>query len=100
MAKFLNTMGQPSLGIGICGRCSIKMPIGMLKQDGNIPGLLVCERDWDSLDPYRLAPRQPDPLVLPFVRPETPLYTNPLGIIEENNDYFIITEDGEEYLKP
>lgn len=100
MGKFLDTTGQPSLAIGICARCSIKMPIGMLRRDGNTPGLLVCERDWDSLDPYRLAPRQPDTIGLPFVRPETPLYTNPLGVIAEDGDYFVTTEDGEEYLKP
>jgi len=100
MARFLNTRGQPTLGIGICGRCSIKMPIGMLRSDGNTPGLLVCEKDWDTLDPYRLAPRQPDTIGLPFVRPETPLYTDPLGIIAENGDYFVMTEDAEEYLKP
>ena len=95
MGRFLNTRGQPSLGIGICARCSIKMPIGMLRSDGNIPGLMVCDRDWDSLDPYRLAPRQPDTIGLPFVRPDTPLYTNPLGVIQEAEDYFLITEDGD-----
>lgn len=95
MGRFLNTRGQPSLGIGLCARCSIKMPIGMLRSDGNIPGLMVCDRDWDSLDPYRLAPRQPDTIGLPFVRPETPLYTNPLGVIQEAGDYFLITEGGD-----
>ncbi len=100
MSRFLNTRGQPSLGVGLCARCSVKMPIGMLRSDGNIPGLMVCDRDWDSLDPYRLAPRQPDTIGLPFVRPETPLYTNPLGVIQEAGDYFLITEDGEDYLKP
>jgi hypothetical protein len=100
MGKFLNTRGQPTLGIGICGRCSRKFPLTMLWSDPNSPGLRVCEVDMDQFDPYRLAPRQPDNLVLPFTRPDDPLYTNPLGIIEENNDYFVITEDGEDYLKP
>ena len=100
MGRFLNTRGQPSLGVGICARCSIKMPIGMLRSDGNTPGLMVCERDWDSIDPYRLAPRQPDRVGLPFVRPETPIGTNPLGVIQEAGDYFLITEDGTEYMKP
>jgi hypothetical protein len=48
-----------------------------LIQDGNLPGLRVCREDWDELDPYRLPPRQPDPLVLPFVRPDVPIALTP-----------------------
>lgn len=72
----------------------------MLASDPNVPGLRVCQVDMDQFDPYRLAPRQPDPLVLPFVRPDTPIGTNPLGLPTENDDYFIIAENAEEYLKP
>jgi len=100
MGKYLNTRGQPSLGIGICARCSRKMPVGMLRSDPNAPGLRVCEADLDQFDPYRLAPRQPDPIVLPFIRPDAPVGTNPLGLPTEDDNYFLITEDGADYIKP
>jgi hypothetical protein len=100
MGRWLNTRGNPTLGIGICGRCSIKMPIGQLQPDPNYPGLLVCEKDKDQYDPYRLPARQPDNIVLPFVRPDTPIGTNPAGLIAQNGDYFLITEDSEDYLLP
>ena len=76
------------------------MPLDKLLSDPNYPGLLVCEKDRDQFDAYRLAPRQPDNIILPFCRPDTPIPTNPEGIIAENGDYFVITEDGEDYLKP
>jgi hypothetical protein len=41
--------------------------------DPNYPNLMVCSEDRDNYDPYRLAPRQPDNIVLPFVRPDLPL---------------------------
>jgi len=98
--RYLNTRGRTTLAIGVCGRCSRKFPLDMLRPDNNYPGLLVCEKDQDALDPYRLAPRQPDNIVLPFTRPDTPIPTNPAGVIAENGDYFVITEDGEDYLLP
>lgn len=67
--------------------------------DGNLPGLKVCEADRDEFDPYRLAPRAPDNIVLPFYRPDLPVNTNPAGVIQEAGDAFIITEDGESYLE-
>jgi ferredoxin len=54
MPRFLNTRGNTTLAIGICGRCSIKMPLDQLLPDPNSPGLLVCEKDRDQYDPYRL----------------------------------------------
>lgn len=76
-AKFLDTRGQPTLGIGICARCNSKLPLGELYDDPNIRGLKVCRDDRDLFDPYRLAARQPDKITLPFVRPDTPLATPP-----------------------
>ena len=73
MPVFLDTSGKSTLGIGICGRCSRKMSLTELRQDGNIPGLYVCEEDWDTLDPWRLAARGPDQIALRFARPDTPL---------------------------
>ena len=73
MPRFLNTRGNPTLGIGICGRCSQKFPLADLKPDPNAPGLMVCDADRDQLDPYRLPARQVEDITLPFVRPDEPL---------------------------
>jgi hypothetical protein len=100
MPRFLNTRGNTTLAIGICGRCSIKMPLADLLPDPNSPGLLVCEKDRDQYDPYRLPARQPDNIVLPFTRPDTPIGTDPAGVITQDDNYFLITEDGEDYLEP
>ncbi len=73
MSRFLDPTGQPTYGIGLCGRCSRKMFLSELWSDPNSPGLKVCRDDLDQYDPYRLAPRAPDQIVLPFVRPDVPL---------------------------
>jgi hypothetical protein len=49
------------------------MFLSELMSDPNSPGLKVCRDDLDQYDPYRLAPRAPDQIVLPFVRPDVPL---------------------------
>ena len=97
--KFLDPTGQSTYGIGICGRCSRKMFLAELMPDPNYPGLMVCEADRDQYDPYRLAPRAPDKIVLPFNRPDTPVTTRPAGVIQEQGDEFFITEDGDGYLE-
>jgi hypothetical protein len=99
MSVFLDPSGQPTYGIAICGRCSRKMLLSELQPDPNFPGLMVCEADRDQYDPYRLAPRGPDQIVLPFNRPDTPINTHPAGLIQEAGNEFIITEDGEGYLE-
>ena len=73
MTRFLDTTGQPTLGIGLCARCSRKFPLGELSPDPNLPALMCCREDLDQYDPYRLAPLAPDQVALPFVRPDTPL---------------------------
>lgn len=98
MSLFLDPTGQPTYGIGICGRCSRKMFLSELSSDPNYPGLMVCREDRDQYDPYRLAPRGPDKIVLPFNRPDTPLNTHPSGLIQEAGNEFIISESGEEYF--
>ena len=80
MPVFLNTRGNPTLGIGICGRCSRKFPLHKLYSDPNYPGLRVCEADMDQFDPYRLPARQPDKITLPFVRPDEPLSGSPTPV--------------------
>jgi hypothetical protein len=68
---FLDTTGNPTLGIGICARCSRKFPLHELHDDPNIPDLKVCAEDRDEYDPYRLPARETENIVLPFVRPDT-----------------------------
>jgi hypothetical protein len=75
------------------------MFLSELSPDPNYPGLMVCEEDRDDYDPYRLAPRQPDKIVLPFVRPDTPINTRPAGLIQEQGNEFITTDDGDGYLE-
>lgn len=73
MTRYLDTTGRQSLGIGLCARCHMKFPIDDLKPDRNYPGLMVCDKDNDELDPYRLSPRESENVALPFVRPDEPL---------------------------
>ena len=96
---YLDVSGQATYGIAICGRCSRKFLLAELSSDPNSPGLMVCKADLDDYDPYRLAPRAPDQIVLPFTRPDTPINTHPAGLIQEAGDLFITTEDGDEYLE-
>ena len=67
---FLNTTGNPTLGVGICDRCRRKLPINELKPDRDNPALLVCASDNDELDRYKLPPRQPESLALRNIRPD------------------------------
>ena len=73
MARYLDTTGNATLGIGICDRCSRKFPLGELLTDPNAPGLRVCREDRDQLDPYRLPARQTEDITLRFVRPDVKL---------------------------
>lgn len=100
MARFLDTRGNSTLGIGICARCSRKFALGELHSDPNYPNLMVCKDDSDQYDPYRLAPRAPDQIVLPFVRPDLPLNTDPSGLVNESDNLFIITENNDGYIIP
>jgi hypothetical protein len=100
MPVYLSTRGKTTLGIGICARCSRKFSLDDLYSDPNSPGLMVCTVDLDQYDPYRLPARQPDNIVLPFARPDTPIGTDPAGVITQDDNYFLITEDGEDYLEP
>jgi hypothetical protein len=99
MSRYIDPSGQPTFGIGLCARCSRKFPLAELSSDPNYPGLMVCAADRDDYDPYRLAPRAPDKIILPFNRPDTDISTNPSGVIYESGDEFAITEDGDNYLE-
>lgn len=99
MSIYLDTRGKSNLGIGICDRCSRKFSLTELMSDPNSPGLRVCKQDLDQLDPYRLPARQPDTITLPFVRPDTPIGTDPAGLISEDENDFLIG-DNSEYMTP
>lgn len=73
MAIFLDPTGKTTYGLGICARCQQKFFLEDLYSDPNSPGLKVCLDDMDQYDPYRLPPRQPDKITLPFYRPDEPL---------------------------
>jgi hypothetical protein len=81
MSNFLDTRGNSTLGVGLCARCSKKLPLGELSPDPNYPALMICADDRDDYDPYRLAPRATDNTALPFYRPDDPLNTGaaPIG---------------------
>ncbi len=98
MSRFLDVTGESTYGIAICARCSRKFKLAELSSDPNSPGLMVCAEDLDDYDPYRLAPRKEDQIVLPFTRPDTPVNTRPAGLIQEAGSEFFITENGTGYL--
>jgi len=93
MSIWLDTRGRSTLGIAVCARCSRKMSIDELFSDPNSPGLRVCREDLDQLDPYRLPARQPDNITLPFVRPDTPLNSDPDGLVTEDDNSFLISSN-------
>ncbi len=99
MSIYLDTRGLSNLGIGVCDRCSRKMSLTLLMSDPNSPGLRVCKEDLDQLDPYRLPARQPDTITLPFVRPDTPIGTDPAGLVTEDDNEFLIGSN-DEYMTP
>lgn len=84
MAIYLDTRGKSTLGIAICGRCSRKFSLDDLHPDPNFPGLMVCAKDLDVLDPYRLPMRQPEDIALRYCRPDEPL-TFPIEAAEPSN---------------
>lgn len=100
MPIYLNTIGQPTLGIGICDRCNRKFPLAKLMPDPNAPGLRVCAEDRDQYDPYRLAPRPPDRIILPFYRPDVSLAVVQVGGITDDEVGFMVTDDFGYYLVP
>jgi len=93
MSIWLDTRGRSTLGVAVCARCSRKMSLDELFSDPNSPGLRVCREDLDELDPYRLPPRQPDQITLPFVRPDTPLNSDPDGLVTEDDNNFLISSN-------
>lgn len=85
MPIFLDTTGQPTLGIALCSRCQIKRMLAELIDDGNLPGFKVCRPEispgcWDKFDPMRLPAPPPDRYQLPFSRPDSDIAIYPSGL--------------------
>lgn len=108
MSYFLDTTGQPTLGIGLCDRCRRKFPLAELLQDPNTPGLRVCVEDRDQFDPYRLPARQSERINLPFVRPDERVDSEGEDygyafyaeyFLTETTGYHLIAEDGTRFLE-
>lgn len=55
--------------LAICDRCRMSFKRSQLSLDPNAKGLRVCKDCINMFDPYRLPPRQPDPIALAWVRP-------------------------------
>lgn len=98
MSHFIDPRGESTFGLGLCARCSRKFKLADLRPDPNYPNLMVCDEDTDEYDPYRLAPRAEDKVVLPFMRPDTNISTHPSGVITQDGTYFVVSEDGERFL--
>jgi len=84
-ARFLDTRGQPTLGIVVCQRCWTKRRQADVIEDGNIKKFYVCKPEispgcWDQYDPFRNPAPPPDRIDLPFVRPDTDITINPDGL--------------------
>ena len=83
-AYFLNPRGRSTYGIGICGRCGSKLFLDQLFPDPNAPGLMVCKKDLDVFDPYRLPARQTEQINLPFVRPDVSIAVSATDAAQDN----------------
>jgi hypothetical protein len=91
--RFIDPTGESTYGLALCGRCSRKLKLAELQPDANSPGLMVCAEDRDDYDPYRLAPRADDQVVLPFVRPDTSITIQAVSTAP-----LTVSEDGQRFL--
>lgn len=73
MSLYLDTAGRSSRAIAVCDRCHLKVPLSTLVADGNSPGLRVCPRCSDKLDPWRLPARAAEDITLRHPRPDEQL---------------------------
>lgn len=76
------------------------MSLDDLYSDPNSPGLRVCLEDRDQYDPYRLPARQPEKITLPFVRPDANIAVQPVGIVTEDDNNFLVTNNNDDYFIP
>lgn len=102
MTDWFDPTGRPYYAVGLCDRCHRAFLLDELIEDGNLPGLRVCREDWDELDPYRLPARQPDNMVLPFVRPDVSVQLAAAAVetffITSESDDPLITENDDNLI--
>lgn len=81
MPKYIDPRGHSTFGIGICARCSKKYSLDELHPDPNASGLMCCANGCiDQYDPYRLAPKTTEDIVLMWARPDVQLYPGPVQV--------------------
>jgi hypothetical protein len=88
------TISSGSASKAVCDRCRTKYVYTELREDGNSPGLKVCSSCWDSKDPYRFAPAQPDPITLTHPRPDTPIPSDLNYLLQSDDGTYLTTTDG------
>lgn len=76
------------------------MSLEELYSDPNSPGLRVCLEDRDEYDPYRLPARQPEKITLPFIRPDADIAVQPKGLVTQDDNNFLITNNNDDYIVP
>jgi hypothetical protein len=95
MGMFLDTIGNASLAIFICDRCSMKRAMDEQMPDPNFPGLRVCQQGCaDQVDPYRLPARKTERINLRFPRPDVSVAVDPNNLVTDNQGNFIISTEG------
>jgi hypothetical protein len=70
----------------VCDRCRVTMEYSALSFDRDNPGLRVCVKCNDQLDPYKLPARKTENITLRYPRPEyDPPYEKPDVITTESD---------------
>ena len=88
------TLSSGSIAKAVCDRCRTRYTYTELRADGNSPGLKVCSGCWDSKDPYRFAPAQPDAVTLQTPRPDTPIPTTNNYLTQNEAGVYLTATDG------
>lgn len=70
MSRWLDTTTERPIAIAICDRCKRKFKWTDLRPDPTFPGLMVCDEDYDQIDPYLLPPRETENISLEWSRPD------------------------------
>lgn len=84
------------LSRSVCDRCGIWGHYRDMIEDGNIPGIFVHPKCYDSIDPYKLPARLPDNYCLAHPRPDTPLHV-PNSLLTDDG-YIILFDDDSSVL--
>lgn len=94
MPRFLDTLGNSTLAIGICDRCKMKRALSCFSNDTNFPGLRVCDQGCkDQLDPYRLPARQTERIALRFPRPDVSVAVDPDAIVTTGTAQWVVSPE-------